>query len=205
MLVSFVALFICRPESALLMVPAVVAFFWSTKRNRPALAFVATYIIIITIFFASAFFLPNGGLPALVADKQHQFLRLHGTRLPLDSLSGDILSYMEVLPQAFQNTFLRPFVWEANGLLQLLASFEIIMFWALLALLFFFRDTGWKKRISHPVIMFLLCYAVSVIVSIGYLVPFPGAIIRYKAGAEIIILCGMATLATDPRIKKMNI
>lgn len=184
----------CRPAFAIFLLIGIIAFIISVRfRFSPFKTFLITYVTATILFFASA--IPQGGgLPAVTATRQEEFLALKGTRFPLDRLDPSIWSFLNVLPQSFINTFLRPFPGEAKGALQLLASAEIIIFWAILLWVIINRNEYWKLRLNNPVILLLLFVGTSVYISVGYIVPFPGAIIRYKAAAEIMIITGLISL-----------
>jgi hypothetical protein len=139
--------------------------------------------------------MPAQGLPGSIARKQKQFFSLKGTSFQLDSLQPTPSGFLKVFPQAAANTFVRPFPWETKGLLQLLSSAETIIFWLVICLAVWQRDEQWRLRISNPVIVFMLCLSVSVYLFIGYIVPFPGAIVRYKAIPELLILCCMIAVS----------
>ena len=64
----------------------------------------------------------------MVADRQQAFMRLKGTSFPLDTLKPTVKSFATTLPQAVGNTFIRPFPWEIEGLLQAMASLDILIF-----------------------------------------------------------------------------
>lgn len=195
---------IARPEVAALMVPAAAGYVLS-KKCEPWAAYTFALLCSIVLFFGSSLIFKGGGLPGAVAAKQHLFHQLEGTRFPLPKLNSGVVSYLYALPQAWSNTFIRPFPWEAAGFLQLLASAEILIFWLLFALMVWNIEADWKRRLRHPVLLFMLFVSVGMYITIGYLVPFPGAIIRYKAAALLILLMLMATLTKTNRIKFLNI
>jgi len=84
------------------------------------------------------------------------------------------------------NTFFRPYAWESKGVLQLISSLEVIAFW-LLVLFYFVR--GEKKRdLVQPMFLTFLFFGITLYLFIGYTVPFPGAIVRYKTIGELLMI-----------------
>jgi hypothetical protein len=193
MMIAFIGVLICRIEVALLLAPAIIAYQWSNRSPRKLYPYLFVYTLLLLVFVASPVWMGGGGLTAMIAGKQHQFLALTGTRFELNRLSADPVSYFTILPQAFANTFLRPAVWEAKGMLQWLAAGEILLFWIFVVFVIWRRAADWKRRIRDPFIVFLIIFALTLYLSIGLMVPFPGAIIRYKACALLVLInCGLS-------------
>jgi hypothetical protein len=129
--------------------------------------------------------------------RQHQFLELEGnTRFALDTLRPNALSFLKVLPQAVNNTLLRPYPWEAKGVLQYAAALEIILFIVLVIVALLRPAKNRRELLGHPLILTLLFTAVLLYIVTGYTVPFPGAIVRYKVIGELFFL-SVLTLCTD--------
>jgi hypothetical protein len=195
MLIAFGGVVICRPEFSVCLIIAAIAYLLTLRFNRrPLVVFLCVYAVAILVFFGSSLVLPGGGMPEVIAGMQHRFLQLEGTRFRLDVLDEGILSYVRVLPQALANTLIRPYPWEAASALQLIAAIEVLMFWLIVIVCLLRSLKRSALRISEPVILTMLSLALSVYVFIGYIVPFPGAIIRYKAIPELLILCSIVAL-----------
>jgi hypothetical protein len=147
------------------------------------------YGVSAVLFFGSLLISSTKNGPAIVAQRQHEYLALKGnTRFALDSLQGDVGSYLRVLPQAANNTFLRPYPWEAAGLLQLVTAAGILFFWLLLVLALVRKEKPWKIFFQNPLFVMLLFLPVCYYLFIGFTVPFPGAIVRYKSIPELMLL-----------------
>jgi hypothetical protein len=185
---GFAGVLIFRREIALLLIPPLLCWVLTQRFPRKApLHFIWVYSLMMILFFASTLF-RSYNLPSIVAEKQHKFLQLKGTAFHLDTLQPSIKSFAAVLPQALANTFIRPFPWEAKGILQLSASIEMLFFWGVLMIAILLRDSEWKKIIVHPLLLLLFFFAASLYIFIGYTVPFPGAIVRYKIIGEVCFL-----------------
>ncbi len=202
-MLAFAGFFIFRLQFLLIFIPAFVAWTLSGEKKGKAIAyFVTVYLLAIGIFFGSTLISSQKNLAAPLVKRQQEFFSLHGnTRFRLDSLSPSIPGFMKVLPQAAANTFIRPFVWEAKGPLQWLAALEIIACWILLIGLFVFPVKNWRQILSHPLILLFLFYGISQILLTGFVVPFPGAIVRYKVIPELMLVAAIS-LAIDWR--KLN-
>jgi hypothetical protein len=193
---AFTGILIFRSEFLITFIPAF--FSWTLCWKNPKKAFkyfTVVYTCSLLIFFASLFFSEKENLPMIVVKRQHEFLSLHAnTVFKLDTLQPSFTSFAKILPQAFTNTLLRPFIWEAKGPLQLLTAFNITISWILLILLIFFYDKNRRLFFSDPLLLLFLFYGITQILLIGYTVPFPGAIVRYKIVPEFFMILYLSIL-----------
>jgi len=181
---------IFRSQFLLTFIPAFFGWTLCWKKPRKAmLCFSAVYLCCLCIFFGSVIVSPANNLPVFVVNKQQEFFQLHGnTVFRLDTLKPTLPGFIRVFPEAFMNTLLRPFIWEAKGPLQLLTATDTLAFWVLIILLLFYPVVNLRSRFSHPLLLLLAFYGLSQILLIGYTVPFPGAIARYKTIPEILLV-----------------
>lgn len=193
-LLGLAGILIFRNALLLVLLPGLAAWFITVRyRQQPAKVFGLAYGLAVVLFLGSAHIpgLPNLMQP--VVHKQQQFLALQGnTRFALDTLSPRATSFIRVLPQAVGNSFFRPFVWEAKGMLQVMAALQVLVFWGLAALALGRRDPTAPSFRQYPVLWLLLLFSISLYVFIGYVIPFPGAIVRYKAIPELLLLILLA-------------
>jgi len=201
-LFGLVGCLILRAQLLIVLMPAFFCLTISWKNPKKAIYyFSAIYILCVAIFFGSLFISPQKNLSMPVIKRQQEFFRLHGnTSFKLDSLQPSPASFVKILPQAFSNTFLRPFIWEAKGFLQMLTALDIILFWILLLIIVFFHEKKWKETLRNPLILFLGFFSITQIILIGYIVPFPGAIVRYKSIAELFLFILIISLSDFNRI-----
>ena len=183
----------CAIFRSQLLIVFIPAFFCMTiSWNNPKKSiyyFGAAYILCIVVFFCSILISPKKNLSIPIISRQQEFFRLHGnTSFKLDSLEPSAASFIKIFPQAFSNTFLRPYIWEAKGFLQLLTALDIIFLWALLLIAIFFHKKNRKAIFQSPLLLLMAFFGISQIILIGYIVPFPGAIIRYKSIPELFLL-----------------
>jgi hypothetical protein len=195
---------IYRDAVVMLLAPALLSWFLTARYGtKPFLTYVAVYGICAIIFFLSALLPDSDGLAGLVASRQHEYLALEGnTRYGLDSLHANVGSYLKVLPQAANNTFLRPYIWEASGMLQLVTAAGILFFWLLLAVAMVRKEKPWYTFFSNPLFIFLVIFPACYYLFIGFTVPFPGAIVRYKSIPELMLL---SVLVLNVRIGKKEL
>ncbi|MBO9201369.1 MULTISPECIES: hypothetical protein [Niastella] len=196
-IIGAIGVIIYRSQVLLLLIPALLAWSIVVKFNRkPVVTFLWVYCISGLLFFATSWVSPAKNLPGMIMERQHQFLQLKGTRFPLDSLQPTVTSYARVLPQAVSHTFFRPYVWEAKGALQIMTAAEIIFCWLLVFLAIIKRDIHSKQTLQKPLILFCLAFSITLYIFIGYVIPFPGAIVRYKAIPELLLL-SVAVICTN--------
>lgn len=200
---GLIGLLILRNEFALLLVVAMAGYFVAVSmRKRPLAGFLVVYAAAILIFFTSSLVLPGGGFPGAVAARQNEFFQLSGTAFELDTLTASPGSFLAATPGALVNTLLRPYPWEAQGMPQLLASAETALFLIVFISCWLMRDGDWSSRLRHPLVLMLIVFASSMYLLIGYVVPFPGAIVRYRAVPELLLLCAAATAAGQNKLNK---
>jgi len=188
--VAFAGFLVFRALFLLIFLPAFFSMVMSNNgKHKPIYYFTLTYLFCACIFFGSMLAFPGNNFSNRVIKQQAAFFALQGnTRFNLDTLKPSIGSFIKILPQAFANTFVRPFIWEVKGALQWIAAFEIISFWLLLMLLCIKPEKKTSQLLTHPLLLLFLFYGISQILLIGYIVPFPGAIVRYKTIPELFLV-----------------
>lgn len=180
---------IFRAPILFLLIPALTAWFISVKFNRnPVAACMWVFGIGGLLFFATAWVSPVKNLPMVIVQRQQEFMALQGTRFPLDSLQPSLTGFAKVLPQSISHTFIRPYIWEAKGALQLMTAMEIIACWLLVLAAIVKKEIHWKQTLTKPLLLFSACFGITLYIFIGYTIPFPGAIVRYKAIPELFLL-----------------
>ncbi len=205
-ILAFAGLCIFRTSLLVIFFPAF--FSWTISRKnlheKNSLVYFSTvYIVVLLLFFGSMLVSPGMNLATPIVQSQHNFLQLKGnTRYALDALQPTIGSFLSVLPQAIANTFLRPYIWEAHGVLQVLAALQTMGIWIIFALIIFFHRKNRDKRL-HPLLLLFVFFACSQLILIGYVVPFPGAIVRYRSIPELfLLLFAIMKIRTDLQIIK---
>jgi hypothetical protein len=173
----------------LLLVP--IVGWWLTVKKKWDLknAFFVTTFIGLLLFFFSSFLPAPFNLPQAVANVQQEFFLLEGkTRVDLPALDGNPFTYLKNFPAALDNILLRPYPWDAKGILQYGMVAQNIFIICMLLLLFVRRFPGRAELVGQPVLWMLLFFSISFYLSIGYTIPFPGATIRYRVIPETLLV-----------------
>lgn len=187
---SFAGIVLIRNVNAFIFIPAIIAWWISAKMDkRHLMVFLSVYCVAFILFAASGLAGSSFNLPQKLADKQHQFLSLEAnTRLPLTPLEPNFGSYLKVFPEAVNHVFFRPYIIEISSSFHLIAFLENT---ALVLILCYILIWNKKKEVSYltnPFNMFLWSVSLTGLLLIGYTVPFPGGIIRYKAFYTMLFL-----------------
>jgi hypothetical protein len=190
-LAGFLGLLLIRFQFLLIFLPAFLAYWVSLKnRENSPKYFNRIYLILLLIFCLSLYLPPSRQLSRPLRMSQESFFLLKGnTQYKLDSLKPGLVSFIKILPQATANTFFRPYPWEGKSLLQSLSSVEVIFLIA--GLFFFLVSPNRKQQVSHPLYWLFLFYGITQFITIGYVVPFPGAIVRYRSIAFLLLVLFM--------------
>jgi hypothetical protein len=187
-LAGFLGLLLIRYQFLLIFLPAFLAY-WVSLKNRTTSPkyFNRIYLILLLVFGISLFLPPDRQFSKPLRMSQESFFLLKGnTQYKLDSLKPGPMSVIKILPQATTNTFFRPYPWEGKNLLQSISSVEVIFLIA--GMFFFLVSPNRKHQVSHPLYWLFLFYGITQFVTIGYAVPFPGAIVRYRSIAFLFLV-----------------
>lgn len=209
-LAALVMLWLIRNLVVLCLAPALMAWLLRSRAGwRPLFVYPAVYLGCAGMFFFGHRILPLPHLARKMAERQYSFLDLKGnTRLPLDSLHANPLSYLKVAPQALNHSFLQPTLFQSKSPLQLVSALDVFMFFGFGILCLYWRKRDWLSTIRSPLMLSCLLTAFAGYLVVGYTVPFPGAFVRYKSPFELLWITVLASLAAVPRksdIKKKNI
>lgn len=195
---GIVGLIIFRSPVLLILGPGLIGWFIAEKTRRPPLpVFAVVYGLSIALFFASAWFSSQSNMLTYVVHRQQEFLQLKGnTVYRLNALEPTPGSFVKTLPQAFVNTFLRPTVWDAKSPLQWMEAIATLFTWVLLMIAIFGTRTGNARWAASPLVWLAIFVGVALYLFIGYTVPFPGAIARYKVIPELLLLLAFCLKAS---------
>jgi hypothetical protein len=201
-LFSYFMLFILRDGFALLLIPVLTAW-WLCCRFKISCykSFGFVYLTLAIIVLLSCFVLPaQYNLLSILTKRQQEFLALHGnTRFDLTPLDGTAASFLKIFPEALMNVTIRPFFWEAKGFLQWFVTIENYFLLTLVAISIFKFPGPIRPLFQHPLLWVLICAAFSNYIIIGFTVPFPGAIVRYKIIPELFLLAIIILIIKNKR------
>lgn len=199
-LVPAVALMtVTKPYVLITLAPALVGlalcmtFKW---RVVPVFGVVATALFFMAVH-ASAIYQP-GGLLYILAKKQTDFYNVAeannaGSTVTISPVADHAIGFLADLPERLTLTYLRPFPFEARGLLQYAAVAENLVF--IMLLFYIFRLTAGMKQVPQhrfrSVVAAGIIFAVVFGMIAGSTVPVMGAMVRYKLPV-LMVLGGIA-------------
>jgi hypothetical protein len=194
LLLGLLLMGLTRHYTLLLVLPSILAF-WATKKEIKKIIpkLLSTSIILFLCVAGLDYFYFNNFIINILANKQQAFFNETGGS-DLRNLEP-FYNFFELflqLPAAFTNVVARPFIGECKHIFQLSASIEMVFFWGFFILMLFFN----KKIKFNPMDYFLLCFALSYLFLIGFLVANEGTIVRYRA-IPISFLTILVWQATD--------
>ena len=116
-----------------------------------------------------------------ITDAQHKPIPTAGSVITINTLEPTIFSVIKNSPQAFNNTFIRPYLWELKSPMMLMAGLEniFIIVFILLCIIFIKPIT----TIRWEYVLFCLSFVMIQFLIIGETTPVLGAIARYKVPA----------------------
>lgn len=185
---------IFRPAYGLMLIPALLTWWLIEKgHRRTGIALVAVYGSCLLLFLASVLVSPSRNGATIIAGRQAAFLKLEGnTRFDMEPLRPETIHIVSRIPEALRNTLIRPYPWEAKGVLQYFSVAENLVF---LVLVLYFLMKIRRHRdftVKDGFVVCVISWFFSVYILTGLTVPFPGAIIRYKSIAELLLLATLA-------------
>lgn len=169
-----------------------------SKKLTPALVFSLGFLLLAALFAITAFFPPSINFVQSIVHKQHKFLSLSGgSELPITTLSMDLGSYLRACLDALNHLLCRPYLNELRrGPLYAAVFFENLFVWilALLSVYYVFRKNPVTISLQKPQNNVLLFLVLVNYLIIGLTVPFLGAIARYKAPFEMLLILVLVQL-----------
>ncbi len=178
------------------------------------LIFSTAAIIYVILFFSTGLIATLPNLPAKLASRQHEFLKIPGESVvqPL-ALGAGFKDYTALFPKAVVNGFLQPLPFQLKKATYLPAAMEIILFVILLlhALYFLVKNkkilTDSHQKRNGALLLFCSFFCASSFLLIGYLIPYLGAIVRYKAVVWPFLILPLLSILPNPKafINKKNI
>lgn len=156
-------------------------------------------VVLLSALIIVLLVLAGDSIAALLIGKRNEFAELArlenaGSYLGVTIYNPTLTNVARLLPEALQNTLLRPYIWEGGKLFQLLFAMENTLFLLLVALLLIFykKPTGFRLQLC----LCFLFIAIANYVVIGITVPVLGAIVHYRVIATPFLLLAVL-LAVD--------
>lgn len=180
LLLSFVFILLLRNFVAVSLIPASVAILiCAQKKWKPIIVFTAVYMVGLGLLVLGEIIAPSVQPLKVITQRQTDFLNIPAgtTSLPVHKLEPTIKSFISNLPWAIDHGLLRPHLWDK--LLLLPFAFELLIY-ELLILIVVFRFRR-NIQFGHPFIVFVCFFSLFMLLITGYVIPFSGAIIRYRS------------------------
>lgn len=178
-MLCLVLIFPMRNYVTMALIPPIISWVLTKKfSKRPWLVFSIVYIFFGTLFFTSRFIHPKINMPLSFSIRQAEFVKLQGNSyIETTKLLPGFKSFARNLPEAVNHSLLRPYPWEIKSLTYLPAAIEV-MGCIILLIVFLFKG---RHLFDKPVILFAFFFSISLLLIIGYIIPFIGAIVRYRS------------------------
>ena len=180
LLLSFAVLLLLRNYVALAILPGAIAYIMAEKKVcGKAAAFLLAYSISAIVISGVYFLKPGYGPLQIIVSKHEDFKALDSARsvLPMFDLKPEPASFLRNLPVAVNHAFFRPYPTETINIFHLAFSEELVLFW----IMAIYAVAKERKNSMPPFTLFMLCFAITGLLFIGYIVPNAGSLIRYRA------------------------
>jgi hypothetical protein len=122
-----------------------------------------------------------------ITAKQHSFMVLKGNSiLYLPTLDGTWSSLLKAAPAALRNGLFEPLAGSGGQHIYLLFAFELLLLWAIVATALLRRLITQRSNVelaaaARPFSRCCILFALLGMLQIGLIIPFAGAIIRYRS------------------------
>lgn len=162
-------------------------------------------VVAMTMIVLGVLVLWGDRIAQLLIGKRNEFAELArlenaGSYLKITIYNPTLNNVVRLLPEAFQNSILRPYIWEGGKPFQLAFAAENTLFLLLLAGLLFF----YKKPVGFR-LQLCLCFlfiAIANYMVIGITVPVLGAIVHYRVIAAPFLLLGVLLAVDLEKLRK---
>ena len=202
-------LFLSKFYVLLAMLPGMVVFVLPSKLSVKSMVITSVSIFIVAIglfFFSGCIF--GYDLVDTIVRKQHDFINMvnveanySGSNIDIQELEPTFVSFVTCLVPAYINTFLRPFVTEADSLIKLVCCIENVFFLLLFLYMCIRFDKIGKEQVKF--VLFTIYFMLVLYALIGMTTPNIGALVRYKIPVMPFLLSSMLICTNFERLKKL--
>jgi hypothetical protein len=199
-----------RIAFAFTLLPPIFVWLIARKRRGRRKTFIVGTVILIVLMIL---ILPVIDLPALVTRHQQDFISLEGnSRISLPVLDGTWQSLLRVLPFAMRNGWFEPLPGVGGQLIYWAFSVELLAVWLIVtwAMVRTIRNRNnelilTKEPLLTPFALFCGIFSLLGMLVIGGMIPFVGAIVRYRSIYLLFLLAPcLHSLRTLPFIQAVN-
>ena len=193
-------LFILRNHIVLAFIPSIIlGLLYHSLKTKKLIKLVMVYSLMITCFFVIQY--QDSNLAQIMINRKSDFqiVSTGNTDIVLRDLKPNITSFLYNLPQAFNHSFLRPYLFEFNSLSVNLTALEILMYEFFLLLFIIYRKRNSDKL--HWFNVFGICLMLHLFLIIGYTIPNIGAIVRYRSIFWIFLITPILCNIDEKKIR----
>lgn len=193
-----------RPIVAVALLPALV-LWWALEKPLSRKQWYLMAAGSISALILLPLVIP--GLLQHIADgmiiRQREFLAMEGhSRLPLPAMDGTFSGMLHVLPAAIRNGWFEPLPGSGGRPIYLVFSLELMLIWIIVAAALI------RGKLLHGLTPFSSCcllFSLTAMLLIGVIVPFAGAIVRYRSiYLPFLLIPGLAPFQPYPIYQKLN-
>lgn len=185
-LLCFILMLCFRTNFALLLLPALY-FWWLAESRRAQRKTLLTGLLVALLFLV--LIMPILDLPGILTRRQQEFIGLEGhSRLALPAMDGTWAGLWTTLPAAIRNGCFEPLPGSGARNIYWAFALENGLVWTIvvIAILRTVRNRRdplvlSPETILSPFGLFCLTFALPGMVLIGMMIPFTGAIVRYRS------------------------
>ncbi len=199
--IGILIVLLIKLQAGLLLVLFIAVFLFLRKRSTSALPRLGVLLIISAV---GVYFIGNDVCRMLI-EKRNEFVELAlkenaGSYFDAQLIEPNIFNLIKLLPEAFINSILRPFIWDGGKAFQKIFAVENFFFLLLLILpLRYFKFPKGEKLLLCLCFLF---FALANYMIIGITVPVMGAIVHYRVIAAPFLLLAVLLAVDLERLKK---
>jgi hypothetical protein len=200
-LICLYIMILSRANAIITLLPALFFFFlsqkkWFGKKVNPVVVLAA---VILTAVFIN--YVIPGGLLIRVSERQKEFQLLTGSsKIYLPALEPTATGFLTVFPLALANGFFQPLPGAGGKSVYNLFSIELLIVWIIILYACWLLIRKKTIKLSNFDISCLL-FALPGLIVIGYMIPFAGAIIRYRSIYLPFLLAPFVNVICDYPVK----
>ncbi|MCU0374759.1 MAG: hypothetical protein MUF24_05575 [Chitinophagaceae bacterium] len=138
--------------------------------------------VALLVFFGAKWVHPKLNLPAYIVERRLEFEKLEAnSSWQMQPLEPGWQSFGKALPEAVRHVAFSPLPGEGGKSIYLIFSFEILLFWALVAVSFFSNRPPLPRGHISALGWAVLLFSLANLLIIGYSITNVGAVIRYRS------------------------
>ena len=207
---SFLAITIFRFAVAITLIPAVLTWMLTLRPPTRRQGWIiggagAALLLFLAVPQLSARLLVR------ITAQQHSFMVLKGnSMLYLPALDGTWGSFLKAAPAALRNSLFEPLPGSGGQHIYLLFALELLLLWAIVATALIRRSVnqraaGSLATAASPFSRCCILFALLGMLQIGLIIPFAGAIIRYRSiYLPFLVAPCLFSLRNWPPFRKLN-